>query len=99
MRRREFITLVGGAAVAWPLSARAQQPAKILQVGFLYPGPMTAASPRIAAFTSGLQVGGLRLPDQAMIIPSATDGNAALLAPMATDLVARKVDVIIVVGP
>lgn len=98
MRRREFILAFGSAAV-WPLSARAQQPAKILQVGFLYPGPPAAAAPRIAAFTSGVQAGGLRVPDQATIILSAADGNAALLVPMATELVARKIDVIFAVGP
>jgi putative ABC transport system substrate-binding protein len=99
MRRRDFITLLGGAATAWPLSARAQQSAKILHVGFLYPGPLVGAAPRIAPFTSGLLAGGLRVPDQVMVIPSVTDGNAALLAPMATELVARKVDAILVVGP
>lgn len=98
MRRREFIALVGNAAV-WPLAARAQQSAKILHVGFLYPGPLAAAALRIAALTSGLQAGGLRVPDQVMVIPGVTDGNAGLLAPMATDLVARKVDAIFAVGP
>ena len=98
VRRREFITLLGGAA-AWPLAARAEHSAKILHVGFLYPGPLVGAAPRIAPFTSGLQAGGLRVPDQVMVVPGVTDGNAALLAPMATDLVARKVDAILVVGP
>ena len=99
MRRREFITLVGGAAAAWPVAARAQQTTKVPQVGFLYPGSTTSAAPRIAAVTSGLQAGGIRVPDQATIIPSATDGDSARLAPMAADLIARKAVVIVVVGP
>jgi putative ABC transport system substrate-binding protein len=98
-RRRAFITLLGGVAAAWPLLARAQQSAKTLQVGFLYPGPQAGIAPRLTPFTSGLQAGGLRVPDQVTVIPIATDGNAALLAPMAADLVARKVDALLVVAP
>ena len=91
------MTLLVGAA-AWPLQARAQS-AKALQVGFLYPGPQAGISARLTPFTSGLQAGGLRVPDQVVIIPSATDGNAALLDTAAADLVARKVDAILVVAP
>jgi putative tryptophan/tyrosine transport system substrate-binding protein len=58
MRRREFITLLGGAAAAWPLTVHAQQPERVRRIGILFGGfSDTDPEPRarIAAFTRGLQ--------------------------------------------
>jgi len=55
MKRREFITLVGGAVVAWPLAARAQQPAKVARIGYLDLGPASARASRVQALRAGLR--------------------------------------------
>jgi putative ABC transport system substrate-binding protein len=55
MKRRTFITLVGGAAAAWPLAARGQQTPEVPRVGFVYSGSKAAAAPRIEAILSGLR--------------------------------------------
>ena len=58
MNRREFITLLGGAAVAWPVAARAQQPERMRRVGVLMPFAEndSDAQANIAAFRRALQV-------------------------------------------
>ena len=96
MRRREFITLVGGAA-SWPLAARAQQP-KIPKLGFLYPGPSTVATTRIDAFLGGLRAAGYRVPEEVEFISRFANGDPTRLAPMAIELVDQNVDVIAAVS-
>jgi putative ABC transport system substrate-binding protein len=76
MRRREFISLLGGVAAGWPLVARAQT-ASVLKVGFLYPGPMAAAKTRIPPFLEGLRVAGFRVPEEVEVISQIADGAAA----------------------
>jgi len=97
MRRREFLSVLGGAA-AWPVVARAQQSSTVLKVGFLYPGPSTAAATRIEAFLAGLQTAGYRVPEQVEIISRFADGDPARLTPMARELIERNVGVIAAVS-
>jgi hypothetical protein len=59
MRRREFIVFVGGATVAWPLTARAQQPSMPL-VGFLRSSSFADATHLVTAFRQGLKESGSR---------------------------------------
>src|SRR5438874_2082325 len=54
MRRRKFITLLGSAAAAWPLAARAQQTTKSRKVGLLHSGESTVVNMRVAAIREGL---------------------------------------------
>ena len=97
MRRREFISLIGGAVATWPLAARAQQP-KIPKVAFLYPGPSTVATTRIDAFLEGLRAAGYRVPEEVEFISRFADGDPTRLAPMAIELIDQNVDVIAAVS-
>ena len=99
MRRREFIAALGGAVVAYPLAARAQQSTRVAQVGFLYPGTDASAPPRMNAVLAGLQDAGLRAPDQVALLPRIANGDISKLASMAAELVERKVDIIHAISP
>src|SRR5262249_49061747 len=95
IRRRAFITLLGGAAAAWPLAARAQQAAQRAKIGILYPGLASALPARIAALRDALQATGYREPDNVEFVVRSTGGDPTRIIPLAMELVERKVDVIL----
>src|SRR5262249_53574890 len=96
MRRREFITLVGGAA-AWPLTGRAQQ-ASTAKVGLLWPGAGLPVSPRMESFREGLRRSGYVEGQNVTIELRYTQAGQEQLADHAADLVRAHVDVIATFG-
>jgi putative ABC transport system substrate-binding protein len=98
LKRRDFITLLGGAAAAWPLAARAQQAAKLPTVGYLGTAAASAWAPWTAAFVQRLHdLGWMDGPTIAIQYRWA-DGRAERWAEFATELARLKVDVIVTGG-
>ena len=97
IRRREFITLLGGAA-AWPLAARAQQSERRRRIGVLMVVAESdpEAQPRIAAFLAGLQSLGWRDGQNVRIDYRWAAGNAGRIRAYATELIGLTPDVIFV---
>src|SRR6267154_5233152 len=96
MKRREFITLLGGTAAAWPLAARAQQPAgRVYRIGYQSIASREQTLPFIKAFEDGLRSLGYRIGDNVAIEYRFADGEMERLPALAADLVRLGVDIIV----
>ena len=96
MRRRDFITLLGGAAAAWPLAARGQQPLPV--VAFINVGSPKTRSDRVAAFRKGLSETGYIEGQNVSIEYHWLDGAYLRLPAVLDDVIQRRVDVIAIPG-
>ena len=98
MRRRQFITLLGGAAATWPLAARAQKPAKIPRIGFLGNSTATMEANLIGPLRDGLRELGYEEGRNVIIEFRWADGKYDQFPALVAELLAAKVDVIITAG-
>jgi putative tryptophan/tyrosine transport system substrate-binding protein len=98
MKRREFVRLLGGAAVAWPLAARAQQPAKLPTIGILGAATASSWSHWVAAFMQRLRELGWIEGRSVAIEYRWAEGRSERYAEIAAEFVRLKVDVIVTSG-
>ena len=97
MRRREFITLLGGVAATWPLAARTQQPTKPV-IGFLRSTSLAVSTPMITGFRQGLTAGGFTEGQNVTIEYRYADDQPERLPGLVTELIRLPVAVIVVNG-
>jgi putative tryptophan/tyrosine transport system substrate-binding protein len=97
IKRRQFITLLGGAAIAWPLAAHAQQRERLRRVGVLTPFPANDAEgqARLTAFAQALQQAGWTVGQNLRLDYRWGDGKAETMRKYAAELAALAPDVIL----
>jgi ABC-type uncharacterized transport system substrate-binding protein len=97
--RREFITLLGGAAFTWPIAARAQQPigrtGKVPRIGILMPGPATHSAVTLDPFYGGLHELGYIVGQNLVVEVRNGDWKPDRFSALAAELVALKVDIVV----
>ena len=100
MRRRDFITLISGAAATWPLAARAQQRERVRRIGVLLAqrADDPVATDRVTAFAQALQLLGWTTGRNLQIVYKWSPGNVAETRKFADELVALAPDVILTAG-
>jgi putative tryptophan/tyrosine transport system substrate-binding protein len=98
LKRREFMTLLGGATVAWPAVARAQQPTMPV-IGVLDPRSSDAVVDRLRALRQGLRGTGYVEGENVAIVYRWAENQIDRLPALATDLIQRRVNVILAVAP
>jgi putative tryptophan/tyrosine transport system substrate-binding protein len=98
MKRREFITLLGGTAAAWPLAARAQQAAKLPTIGYLGSATPVTQGPWLTAFVQRLNELGWTEGRNVKIEVRWAEGRSERFAEIAAEFVALKVNVIVTSG-
>src|SRR4029077_1327711 len=96
MKRREVITLLGGAAVAWPLAARAQQPIPV--IGFLDSRSPDALADRLRGFRQGLKEGGFIEGENVIVVYRWAENQFDRLPAFADQLVRRPAAVMVASG-
>jgi len=98
IRRREFITLLGGAAAAWPVAAWAQQAGKVVRIGFLGAASASGYANQVTGFRAGLRDLGYVEGTNAIIEYRWAEGNYERLPGLVADLIRSNVDVIVTHG-